>query len=62
MTRTATGIRRFILALDSGQTLLVAHNIDIAPRVVALAAGTLVSFSGEYEWNSRGWRHSLDAS
>ena len=31
--------QRFILRLDSGQTLLVAHNIDIAPRIEGLAAG-----------------------
>ena len=28
--------QRFILRLDSGQTLLVAHNIDLAPRIDSL--------------------------
>jgi len=53
--------QRFILALASGQTLLIAHNIDLAPRVVGLRAGDAVSFSGEYEWNPEGgvihWTH-----
>ena len=53
--------QRFILRRDSGQTLLVAHNIDIAPRLVSLASGDVVEFKGVYEWNSKGgvihWTH-----
>ena len=53
--------QRFIVALASGQTLLVAHNIDLAPRVAGLRKGDVVSFSGEYEWNAQGgvihWTH-----
>jgi molybdopterin converting factor small subunit len=53
--------QRFLLRLDSGQTLLVAHNIDLAPRITSLAAGDTVEFFGEYEWNSKGgvihWTH-----
>jgi hypothetical protein len=53
--------QRFIVALASGQTLLISHNIDLAPRVVGLRKGDMVSFSGEYEWNARGgvihWTH-----
>jgi hypothetical protein len=53
--------QRFILQLDSGQTLLIAHNIDLAPRVSSLRAGDPVEFFGEYEWNSSGgvihWTH-----
>jgi hypothetical protein len=53
--------QRFIVALSSGQTILIAHNIDLAPRVVGLREGDIVSFSGEYEWNAEGgvihWTH-----
>ena len=53
--------QRFIVRLDSGQTLLVAHNIDLAPRVAELAAGETVRIRGQYEVNERGgvvhWTH-----
>jgi hypothetical protein len=53
--------QRFILRLPSGQTVLVAHNIDLAPRVEPLAVGDSVSFRGEYDWNDKGgiihWTH-----
>ena len=53
--------QRFIVTLASGQTLLISHNIDLAPRVVGLRTGDVVSFSGEYEWNAKGgvihWTH-----
>lgn len=53
--------QRFIVRLQSGQTLLVAHNIDIAPRVAGLKVGDTVAFSGVYEWNAEGgtihWTH-----
>jgi uncharacterized protein DUF3465 len=46
--------QKFILRLQSGQTVLVAHNIDIAPRVDSIQEGDIVRFSGEYDWNSKG--------
>jgi len=53
--------QRFILRLAAGQTLLVAHNIDLAPRVAGLNVGDRVAFRGEYEWNNKGgvihWTH-----
>lgn len=53
--------QRFILELDSGRTLLIAHNIELAPRIDSLREGDTVAFNGEYEWNDRGgvihWTH-----
>jgi hypothetical protein len=53
--------QRFIVRLASGQTVLVAHNIDIAPRVPGLQNGDSVRFYGEYVWNEKGgkvhWTH-----
>ena len=53
--------QRFILELGSERTLLVAHNIDLAPRIPSLSRGDTVSFYGEYETNSQGgvihWTH-----
>jgi len=53
--------QRFIVRLASGQTLLIAHNIDIAPRVAKLRKGNSVRFNGEYVWNKEGgvvhWTH-----
>jgi len=58
---TGSRHQKFIVRLASGQTLLVAHNIDVAPRIGALRAGDRVQFSGEYEWSDRGglvhWTH-----
>ncbi len=53
--------QKFILKLNSGQTILIAHNIDIAPRISALNVGDHINFYGEYEWNPKGgvvhWTH-----
>lgn len=53
--------QKFIVQLANGQTLLIAHNIDLAPGVDGLNEGDRVSFYGEYEWNPKGgvihWTH-----
>jgi hypothetical protein len=53
--------QRFIVQLASGQTLLITHNIDVAPRVAGLKVGDNVGFNGEYVWNDKGgvihWTH-----
>lgn len=53
--------QRFIVSVNAGQTVLIAHNIDLAPRIPGLRKGDTVEFYGEYEWNARGgvvhWTH-----
>lgn len=53
--------QHFILRLASGRTLLISHNIDLAPRIDSLRVGDAVAFYGEYEWNAKGgvvhWTH-----
>jgi ABC-type glycerol-3-phosphate transport system substrate-binding protein len=53
--------QRFIVELASGQTLLISHNIDVAPRIDSLQEGDRVEFGGVYEWNDEGgvvhWTH-----
>lgn len=51
---------RFIARVEGGPSVLVAHNLDLAPRV-PVAIGDSVELRGEYEWNERGgvihWTH-----
>lgn len=53
--------QKFILKLSSGQTILIAHNIDLAPRINSISHGDVIQFYGEYEWNNKGglvhWTH-----
>jgi uncharacterized protein len=53
--------QRFILRVAADQTMLVAHNIDLAQRLPGLKTGDEVAFYGEYEWNNKGgvlhWTH-----
>jgi len=53
--------QRFIVRLPSGITVLVAHNIDAAPRVPGVAVGGAVKLHGQYEWTDKGgtihWTH-----
>jgi len=53
--------QRFIIKLETGLSLLVAHNIDLADRIETLEEGDIVTVYGEYEWNERGgvlhWTH-----
>lgn len=56
--------QRFIIAIDytpsTTDSVLVAHNIDLAPRV-PLEEGSIIRIFGQYEWNEQGgvlhWTH-----
>jgi hypothetical protein len=52
--------QRFIVQRKNGDTLLIAHNIDLARRI-PLGMGDRVHFRGMYEWNDLGglvhWTH-----
>lgn len=52
--------QKFLVEVASDITLLVAHNIDIAPRA-PVTEGDKVTLHGEYAWNNRGgvihWTH-----
>ena len=53
--------QKLIVGMPDGHTILVAHNIDVAPRVENVEAGTPIRISGEYEYNAKGgvihWTH-----
>jgi hypothetical protein len=53
--------QRFLLDTGHGHTVLIAHNIDLAPRIDGLERGDRIVFKGEYVWNDKGgivhWTH-----
>jgi len=53
--------QKFLLRLENGRSLLIVHNIDLAPAIDDLAVGDTVDFYGEYIWNAKGglihWTH-----
>jgi hypothetical protein len=52
--------QRFIIRLSNKQTLLIAHNIEVA-EPIPLSLGDRIYFRGMYEWNDLGglvhWTH-----
>ena len=53
--------QKFIIERPQGLTLLVAHNIDLAPKINTLKLGDKLTLYGEYEWSDKGgilhWTH-----
>ena len=53
--------QRFIVELKTGQTILIAHNVDLAPQIISLEVGDEIGFFGEYVWSEKGgtihWTH-----
>ena len=52
--------QKFIVRLGGQHTVLIAHNIDLAPRV-PIDVNNMVTIYGQYEWNEKGgvvhWTH-----
>jgi hypothetical protein len=53
--------QKFIVRMTDKITILISHNIDLAPRINSLTTNENISFFGEYEWNEKGgivhWTH-----
>lgn len=53
--------QKMILQLENGLTVLIAHNIDLAPKIEGLKKGDKVEVYGEYEYSPKGgvihWTH-----
>lgn len=53
--------QKFLLEIASQHSILIAHNIDLAPRIENIQVGDTVYFKGEYQWNPKGgvvhWTH-----
>ncbi len=52
--------QRFIISVPNELSLLITHNIDLAPRV-PIQVNDQISIYGQYEWNNKGglihWTH-----
>ncbi|NOQ81357.1 MAG: DUF3465 domain-containing protein [Methylophaga sp.] len=53
--------QKFLIKTANEHTLLIVHNIDLAPRINSLQEGDSLLVFGEYEWNEKGglihWTH-----
>ncbi len=53
--------QKFLLKASDNITILIAHNIDLAPRVADIREGDTVEFKGEYIYTPKGgtvhWTH-----
>lgn len=46
--------QKFIVELSTGQTLLIAHNLELASPIRRLRVGETILIYGEYIWNAEG--------
>lgn len=55
--------QKFLIILSNGSTVLIAHNIQMAPQV-PIQEGTFITIHGDYIWNAKGglihWTHHSD--
>ena len=53
--------QKFLLKVSDNITILIAHNIDLAPRVEDIHEGDAIAFKGEYIYTPKGgtvhWTH-----
>ena len=53
--------QRILVRVAGGGTVLLAHNLELGPRVAPLAEGDRLEFAGDYVWNDKGgvvhWTH-----
>ena len=53
--------QRILVRVAGGGTVLIAHNLELAPRVSPLAVGDTLEFAGDFVWNDKGgvvhWTH-----
>jgi hypothetical protein len=53
--------QRILVRVAGGGTVLIAHNLELAPRVAPLAVGDTLEFAGDFVWNEKGgvvhWTH-----
>ncbi len=53
--------QKFLLKVSDNITILIAHNIDLAPRIDDIHQGDVIKFKGEYIYTPKGgtvhWTH-----
>ena len=53
--------QKFLLKVSDNVTILIAHNLDLAPRVEDIHEGDIIAFKGEYIYTPKGgtvhWTH-----
>ena len=53
--------QKFLLKVSDNITILIAHNLDLAPRVEDIREGDVIEFKGEYIYTPKGgtvhWTH-----